>query len=103
MPSSRARLASLRKAEQATQDAIDREVDRVPQNVGSSPLGRILRQSSYLDGTSRIVLDNGVVNTITIACLSEQLPELLGQDMRAIRDHLMTRSQTHFRVKGQPK
>jgi len=73
------------------------------QNVGSSPLGRILRQSSYLDGTSRIVLDNGVVNTITIACLSEQLPELLGQDMRAIRDHLMTRSQTHFRVKGQPK
>lgn len=67
----------------------------------ADPKGRILRVSHHADGTSRVILDNGVVNTITIVTHSELLPGLLGQDMRAIRDHLMTRKAGHFRSGGQ--
>jgi hypothetical protein len=61
-----------------------------------SPLGRLLRVSDHPDGTSRVVLDNGVFETITIVCHSETLPALLGEDLAAIRAHLMTRAPGHF-------
>lgn len=66
------------------------------QATESSPLGRILRQTHHNDGTSRLVLDNGVTDTITIVTHSERLPDLLGQDMQAIRAHLMTRAPGHY-------
>ncbi len=66
------------------------------------PKGRLLKASHLTDGTSRIVLDNGAVRTITITCHSEQLPGLLGSDLRQIRAHLMTRAPGHFRKKGPP-
>lgn len=65
-----------------------------------SPLGRILKVTDHQDGTSRVVLDNGSVHTITIVTHSELLPELLGQDMPAIREHLLTRKAGHFRSKA---
>lgn len=61
------------------------------------PKGKILKVTHHNDGTSRVVLDNGVVNTITIVTHSETLPELLGIDMRAIREHLLTRRPGHYR------
>jgi hypothetical protein len=64
-----------------------------------NPLGRILKTSNHLDGTSLVVLDNGVVDTITILCYSEQLPGLLGSDLPAIRAHLMTRAPGRYRQK----
>jgi hypothetical protein len=66
---------------------------------GLDPRGRILRQSHHPDGTSRLVLDNGVTDTITIVTYSELLPGLLAHDMRDIRAHLMTRAPGHFRAK----
>lgn len=63
------------------------------------PKGRILKTSHHPDGTSRVVLDNGVVDTITIVTHSEDLAALLSQDMRTIREHLLTRRNGHFRSK----
>jgi len=66
------------------------------QQKESSPLGRILKISHHLDGTSQVVLDNGVSDTITIVTHSELLPGLLAEDMAAIRAHLMSRAPGHF-------
>ncbi len=63
----------------------------------ADPKGRILKVSHHPDGTSRVILDNGVTDTITIVCHSEMLPGLLAEDMRKIRAHLMTRAPGHFR------
>jgi len=63
------------------------------------PRGQILETKHYLDGTTRLKIDNGVVNTITIHCYTEQLPDLLGADMQDIVAHLMTRAPGHFRRK----
>lgn len=63
------------------------------------PRGQILETKNYLDGTTRVKVDNGVVNTITIHCYAEQLPELMSADMRDIVAHLMTRAPGHFRRK----
>jgi hypothetical protein len=67
--------------------------------TGKDPRGQILETKNYLDGTTRVKLDNGVVNTITIHCYAEQLPALLGSDMGDIIAHLMTRAPGHFRRK----
>lgn len=64
------------------------------------PKGRVLKVTHHKDGTSRVVLDNGVVSTVTLVTHSEDLPVLLGQDMRAIREHLLTRRKGHFRSKS---
>lgn len=61
--------------------------------------GRLLQQQNYLDGTSRVVLDNGPFRTITIHCMAEQLPGLLGSNLQDIAAHLMTRAPGHFRKK----
>ncbi len=64
-----------------------------------SPRGRILRITDHNDGTSRIKLDNGPDKTITIVTHSELLPGLLGQDLKAIHAHLLTRYPGRWRQK----
>jgi hypothetical protein len=64
-----------------------------------SPLGQVIKFRHLPDGTSRVVLDNGPVSTITITCHAEQFPDLMASDLSAIREHLMTRKPGHFRKK----
>lgn len=61
--------------------------------------GTVLKITPRLDGTSDIHLDNGPVRRIRIVTLSSAVPDLLGADTRAIREHLMTRRPGHFRQK----
>jgi hypothetical protein len=69
-------------------------------NSAQDPTGRILKITPTLAGTHHVQIDNGPVHTITVVCHSEDLPALLGTDLKAIRDHLMTRRPGHFRKKG---
>lgn len=69
-------------------------------NSAPDPTGRILKITPTLAGTHHVKIDNGPVHTITVVCQSEDLPALLGADLKAIRDHLMTRRPGHFRKKG---
>lgn len=62
--------------------------------------GTILKVKPHTNGTHSVVLDNGPVRTISIITRSDQLPELLASDTKAIREHLMTRKPGHFRKKG---
>jgi hypothetical protein len=68
-------------------------------STDSSPLGQILSIKNLSDGTTRVKIDNGIVNTITITCHAEQLQDLLATDMKELRDHMMTRKPGHFRRK----
>jgi len=68
-------------------------------NTGSDPRGRVLQIKVNPDGTSRVVLDNGPVKTITIHCQTVTLHDLLSSDLKLIRAHLMTRHPGHFRKK----
>jgi hypothetical protein len=63
------------------------------------PEGRILKVQRDLSEFSRVILDNGTTNTITILSRPDQLPGLLDQDMDEIREHLMTHKPGHFRKK----
>jgi len=68
-------------------------------NSEPSPRGRVLKVKVNPDGTSRVVLDNGPFNTITIHCQTVTLYDLLSSDLKLIRAHLMTRHPGHFRKK----
>ena len=68
-------------------------------NIEQDPRGNLLSFRHQMDGTSRVVLDNGPFRTITIHCHTDQLQDLLASDLKAIRAHLMTRAPDHFRKK----
>jgi hypothetical protein len=63
------------------------------------PKGTILKVKRDLSGYSQLVLDNGIVKTITIHCNAEDLDYLQNADLQAIRQHLITRQKGHFRKK----
>ena len=66
----------------------------------ADPRGRILKINHKSSGHTETVIDNGPFRTITIHSRTEALHELLGEDLEAIRAHLMTRMPGHFRYKG---
>jgi hypothetical protein len=68
--------------------------------MGSNPRGQILRVRSRLDGMSAVQLDNGPFRKITIHTRTEDLGVLMGHDMTALVEHLMTRKPGHFRKKS---
>lgn len=66
----------------------------------ADPRGRVLKITHQPTGHSQVVIDNGVVSTITIHCQAETLHHLLAADLPAIREHLVTRKPGHFRKKS---
>jgi len=69
------------------------------ENTNRAQLGRILKIQRDLSPLSRVILDNGLTGTITIASRPDQLPDLLASDLAAIHEHLMTRKPGRWRVK----
>lgn len=70
-----------------------------PEKV-SEPLGQVLQIRSRLSGMSAVKLDNGPFETLTIHTRTEELGNLLAEDQRALREHLMSRKPGHFRTKA---
>jgi hypothetical protein len=63
------------------------------------PLGRVLKVKRDTSALSQVILDNGLIGTITILSRPDQLPALLNSDLVAIHEHLLSRKPGHFRVK----
>jgi hypothetical protein len=63
------------------------------------PEGQPLQVKHNMDGLTQVKLDNGVPHAITILTRTEDFPALMGSDLAAIREHLMTRKPGHFRSK----
>lgn len=68
--------------------------------MASEPRGQVLRVRSRLNGMSTLQLDNGPFRTVTLHTRTEDLAGLMGEDLSAIVEHLMTRKPGHFRRKG---
>jgi hypothetical protein len=69
------------------------------QNKDQAARGNVIRATQGETGWGKVVLDNGPINTITVHCRTDTYVTLLDSDLKAIREHLLTRGPGHFRQK----
>jgi hypothetical protein len=69
------------------------------QPAKTNPRGTLLKLIHSPSGLSRVVLDNGFADTVTVHCRAEDAHILLDSNLPAIVEHLMTRKPGHFRWK----